>query len=125
MTKEAAIHAFFSSFGLDAYLDAFLPTNGDSAPEYPYITYSLSADSDLGRVPITARVYYRSESWLDINEKVRSISQAVGQGHVIECDEGGIIIRKGTPFAQTYSDPSDDMVRGKILMFDILYATTF
>lgn len=125
MNKDAAIQDFFSSFGLTAYPASSVPTSGDDMPSFPYLTYTASTDSDLSRMQISASVWYRSTSWAEINRKVRQISQEVGGGIVIECDEGGIIVRKGTPFAQPLGDDADNMVKRKILNFEFLYATIY
>ena len=74
---------------------------------------------------VSASVWYRSESWTALNAKVSEISQFVDAGHVIECDGGGIVVRKGTPFAQPMGDDSDNMIKRKNLNFEFLYATTY
>ena len=125
MNKNAAIHSFFSSFGLTAYPASSVPTSGDEMPEYPYITYSVNTDQGVEKVQGNASVWYRSESWTGINAKVDQISQAIGTRITLECDEGGIIVRKGTPWAQPMGDDSDNMVKRKILTFEFLFATTY
>lgn len=124
MNKDAAIHAFFNSFGLTAFPAVSVPSSGEEMPAFPYMTYSVNTDSGLESVMANASVYYRTEGWAAINAKVREIAQAIGEGSVLECDEGGIIIRKGTPWAQPMEEPSDDMVKRKLLTFNVLYATT-
>jgi len=125
MNKDAAIQSFFESFGLSAFPATSVPTSGDEKPSFPYLTYIISTDSDLGRTVASASVYYRSESWADLNAKVRAISEDVGAGKVIECDNGAIIFRKSTPFAQPLGDDSDNMIKRKILSFEVLFATTY
>lgn len=125
MTKNAAIQAFFSSFGLSAYPESSVPTSGDDMPEYPYLTYEASTDSDFNEISVTASLWYRTEKWTDINAKTEEIAQAVGGAKILHCDNGGIIVRKGTPFAQPMDDPNDDMVKRKLLTFDFKYTTTF
>lgn len=124
MTKEAAIQAFFESFGLNAYPATSVPT-GEQAPAFPYITYNAPTDSDLNRLIVTASVYYRDMSWTGVNAKVRQISETIGDKKIVQCDEGGLIIRKGSPFAQPMSDDADDMVKRKVLTFEFLYATVY
>lgn len=124
MTKDAAIQSFFESFGLNAYPATSVPT-GDDAPSFPYITYTAPTDSDMGRLSVSASVWYRGTNWTWINAKVKQISQEVGMGMTLECDEGGIIVRRGTPWAQPMGDDSDNMVKRKILNFEFLYATTY
>lgn len=125
MTKDASIHSFFSSFGLTAYPAVSVPTSGDEMPSFPYLTYSVPTDSMIERAMATVNVWYRGESWTPLNAKVSEISQAVGAGKVLECDGGGIVIRKGTPFAQPLADDSDNMIKRKVLTFEFLFATTY
>ena len=125
MTKNAAIYNFFSSFGLSAFPATSVPTSGAEMPEYPYMTYNVSTDTELGRTMAVASLIYRSESWTGVNAKVDEISQAVGAGKTLECDEGGIVVRKGSPWAQPMGDDSDNMIKRKNLNFEFLFATTF
>lgn len=125
MTKNAAIQSFFESFGLPAYPATSVPTSGSEMPEFPYITYTVPTDWGVERVAGSASVYYRTESWTGINAKVDAISSAVGAGVTLTCDEGGIIVRKGSPWAQPMGDDSDNMIKRKILTFEFLFATTY
>lgn len=125
MTKNAAIQSFFKSFDLPAYPSISVPTSGDEMPSFPYITYLVNTDQTVERTSAMANVWYRSESWTGVNAKVDEISRAVGMGVTLECDEGGIIVRKGTPWAQSMGDDSDNMIKRKILSFDFLFATTY
>lgn len=125
MTKNAVIHDFFQGFGLDAYPSTSVPTSGDEKPQFPYLTYAVSTDYGVERLGVTASVWYRSESWTALNAKVDEISQAIGSGVTLECDEGGIVVRKGSPWAQPLGDDSDNMVKRKILTFEFLFATVY
>ena len=125
MTKNAVIHEFFSGFGLNAYPSVSVPTSGDEMPDFPYLTYSVNTDWGDARNLCTASLWYRSESWTAINAKVDEISQAIGLGITLECDEGGIIVRKGNPWSQPMGDDSDNLVKRKILTFEFLYETIY
>jgi len=125
MTKNAAIHSFFSSFGLTAFPATSVPTSGEEKPEYPYITYNVNTDQGVERVLGTASLWYRTESWTGINAKIDEISQTIGTRITLACDEGGIVVRKGSPWAQPMGDDSDNMVKRKILTFEFLFATTY
>ena len=115
MTKAAAIYQFWSGFGLNAYEETAVPT-GEDAPEFPYITYSLVTDSFGGEVAMSASLWYRSTSWTDINAKTEEISTAIGMGgKILPIDGGAIWLKRGQPFAQNMSDPSDEMIRRKYL----------
>lgn len=120
MTKAAAIYQFWSSFGLTAYEEDTVPT--DAA--FPYITYQLVTDSFDRDVSATASLWYRGESWVDINAKTEEISAHIGLGgKIIKCDGGRIWIKRGQPFAQNMGDESDDLIKRKYLNVTIEYFT--
>ena len=112
MTKAAAIYQFWSGFGLTAYEENTVPT--DAA--FPYITYQLVTDSFDREIPLTASIWYRSESWAGINAKTEEISQTISRGgKIISCDGGAIWLKRGQPFAQSMGDESDDLIKRKYL----------
>ena len=112
MTKAAAIYQFWSSFGLTAYEENTVPTDAD----FPYITYQLVTDSFDREIPLTASLWYRSESWAGINAKTEEISQKISRGgKIIPCDGGAIWLKRGQPFAQSMVDKSDDLIKRKYL----------
>ena len=112
MTKAAAIYQFWNSFGLTAYEENSVP---DEAA-FPYITYQLVTDSFDREIPLTASLWYRSESWTAINAKTEEISQKISRGgKIISCDGGAIWLKRGQPFAQSMVDKSDDIIKSKYL----------
>lgn len=112
MTKAAAIYQFWNSFGLNAYEESTVPD--DAA--FPYITYQLVTDSFDREIPLTASIWYRSESWAGINAKTEEISQTISRGgKIIPCDGGAIWLKRGQPFAQSMGDESDDLIKRKYL----------
>ena len=112
MTKAAAIYHFWSSFGLTAYEENTVPDNA----AFPYITYQFVTDSFDREVPVTASLWYRSESWTAINAKTEEISQKISRGgKVIPCDGGAIWLKRGQPFAQSMGDESDNLIKRKYL----------
>lgn len=112
MTKAAAIYQFWSGFGLTAYEEN---TVSDDA-KFPYITYQLVTDSFDREIPLTASIWYRSESWTAINAKTEEISQKISRGgKIISCDGGAIWLKRGQPFAQNMGDESDDLIKRKYL----------
>lgn len=118
MTKEAALHKFWSQFGLTAWEENAVPSQDDTehAPQFPYITYQVASDYFGYPVALSASLWYRSESWVAINAKAEEIARKIGRsGTLVPCDGGMIWIMPGTPFAQNMSDPSDDMVRRKYI----------
>ena len=112
MKKAAAIYQFWNSFGLAAYEENTVPT--DAA--FPYITYQLVTDSFEREIPLTASIWYRSESWTGINAKTEEISQKISRGgKLISCDSGAIWLKRGQPFAQNMGDESDNLIKRKYL----------
>ena len=112
MTKAAAIYQFWNSFGLTAYEENSVPD--DAA--FPYITYQLVTDSFDREIPLTASIWYRSESWAGINAKTDEISQKISRGgKIIPCNGGAIWLKRGQPFAQSMGDESDDLIKRKYL----------
>ena len=79
MNKAAAIHQFWSGFCLTAYEENTVPSDA----VFPYITYQLVTDAFDADVAMTASLWYRGESWVDINAKEREISAYIGIGGVI------------------------------------------
>ena len=120
MTKAAAIYQFWSSFGLTAYDENTVPN--DAA--FPYITYQLVTDSFDREVPVTASLWYRSESWTAINAKTEEISQKISRGgKIISCDDGAIWLKRGQPFAQNMGDESDNLIKRKYLNITAEFVT--
>ena len=112
MTKAAAIYQFWNSFGLTAYEENTVPDGAS----FPYITYQLVTDSFDREIPLSASLWYRSESWTAINAKTEEISQKISRGgKIIPCDGGAIWLKRGQPFAQNMGDESDDLIKRKYL----------
>ena len=112
MTKAAAIYQFWNSFSLTAYEENTVPDDA----VFPYITYQLVTDSFDREIPLSASLWYRSESWTAINAKTEEISQKISRGgKIISCDGGAIWMKRGQPFAQNMGDESDDLIKRKYL----------
>ena len=120
MTKAAAIYQFWNSFGLTAYEENTVPTDAD----FPYITYQLATDSFDREIPLTASLWYRSESWTGVNAKTEEISQKISRGgKIISCDGGAIWLKRGQPFAQNMGDESDNLIKRKYLNITVDFMT--
>ena len=110
--KAAAIYQFWNSFGLTAYEENTVEDNA----VFPYVTYQLVIDSFDHEIPLTASLWYRSESWTGINAKTDENSQRIGRGgKIISCDGGAIWLKRGQPFAQNMGDESDNLIKRKYL----------
>lgn len=108
--KFAAIQEFWSSFGVTAYDEYSVPA-GDNAPEFPYITYSLSYDTFDHPVSMVVNIWTRSTSWGSALKKFAEIEKVIGAGKYIKCDGGAILIRFGSPIMNRLGDDNDDMIR--------------
>lgn len=124
MRKSQAIRNFWSSFGLQA-IDAYTVPTGDDKPEFPYITYTVSESAIDEPVLLNASIWYRSESWSDIEIKTKEIAERIKTMNPIKIDDGYITIVGGSPFAQRMDDPSDDLIRRMILNVTVEYFTNY
>ena len=120
MNKSQAIHHFWSGFGLPVYDQYTVPLEA----KMPYITYSVSeADFDT-KVALYASIWYRSQSWEDIELKSYEISRKIFNSYPIQIDDGMLWICKGSPFAQRMSD-TDDTVRRIVINIDAEYFSNY
>lgn len=123
MTKEAALQFWFESLGITAYQNDAVPS-GDLAPSYPYMTYEMITGSWDEPIPLSINLWYRSTSWLAANAMARHISEQISRGGTtIPCEDGTIWITRGTPFARSARDDTDDQVKRKILTIMVEYFT--
>jgi hypothetical protein len=122
MTKGAALHQFFSGFGMDAYAASSVPEDA----VFPYLTHDLVTDSfDNGEVSLTVNLWWYTESEAIPNAKVEEISKAIGMGgHLIECDGGYIWLKRGSPFAQSLKDDTAPNIKRRYLNISAEYFTT-
>ena len=124
MTKMQALNSFFSSFGIPAYEENSIYSE-KVAPQMPYITYNVVTDSfGGGEVTLSCSIWYRSPSWKEIEEKADEMSVVIGYGgKTIPADGGYIWLKRGSPFAQSMEDPSDDLVKRKYISIMAEYLT--
>lgn len=111
MNRFEAIYCYFSGFGLPAYEENSVPEN---AP-LPYLTYELKTDLFGYTVNFCCSLWYRSQSWAEINAKTDEISRKTGNGGIfLQCDDGKIWLKRGSPFAVSMGDY---LIKRKILTF--------
>lgn len=127
MTKEEALYNFWSSFGLPAYEEnsVYAMASQGNTPALPYITYEVVTDSfDGGSTSLTASLWYRDMSWVDITNKKDMISSTIGIGGILKPIDGGQMwIKRRSPFAQSIGDGSDDMIKRIVLNISVEYWT--
>lgn len=118
--KFKAIQDFWSSFGLQAYDENSVPS-GDSAPLFPYITYSLSYDTFDHPVSMVVNIWTRSSSWSTAFNKFAEVEKVIGAGKYIECDGGAILLRFGSPIMNRLGNDNDDLIRRLLINVDAEY----
>ena len=123
--KWQALQEFWSSFGWDAYDENSVDT-GAFAPEFPYITYAAQT-SVIGQVlTLTASLWDKSTSWVDVSDKADAISERIGYGYeLVKIDGGYLYLTQGQPFAQRMNDPSDPEIKRIYIILNAEYLTAY
>lgn len=117
MTKFAALHEFFSGFGIPAYVDS----NVADDVSFPYLTYSPVADVWGNRVSIAVNVWYNTASESVPNAKAQEISNALPR--YVLFDGGAILIDRGTPFCQSLSDQDNETIKRRYINIEAEFLT--
>ena len=120
-TKAAALHEFFSSFGLAAYPVSSVPED----TVFPWLTYELVTSSwEQGEVALVLNLWYYTESEATPNAKAEEISKAIGMGGaLLPCDEGVIWLKRGSPWCQSLQDATDPMIKRRYINITAEYLT--
>jgi len=117
MNKARALNMFWSQFELDAFEENSLPTEASKRPNFPYITYFVATDSFGNEISLSGSLWYRERSWLNCEEKTQEIADKIGRGGLFISLENNekVWIKKGTPFAQSMGDDSDELIKRKLI----------
>ena len=120
-TKAAALHEFFSSFGLPAYPVSSVPED----TVFPWLTYELITSAwEEGEVGIVVNLWYYTESEATPNAKAEEISRAIGLGGTtLPCDDGLIWVKRGSPWCQSLRDDTDPLIKRRYLNISAEYMT--
>ena len=112
MTKVAALHKFFSGFGIPAYTATSVP--GDVV--FPYLTYTpITSAWDGESVSLTVNLWYYTTSEAIPNAKAQELSDAIGMGGILlPCDGGAIWLKRGSPWCQNIQEASGDQIDNNI-----------
>lgn len=85
MTKDKALHAWFSQF-----LPSYPTSNVPEDATFPWLTYELITGSwESGEIPLTVSLWYYTESEAMPNAKAQEISDAIGMGGCMVAYDGG------------------------------------
>lgn len=116
MNVMQTLQAFWSGFGLPAYDENIVPDNAT----LPYITYEGASDFYGSTRTLTASLWYYDTSWKNITELEMLIADYIGRGgRMIAIPQGALWIKRGEPWAQRMSDPSDKMIRRIVLNIEV------
>lgn len=121
MTKGAALNQYFSSFAIPAYPSTAVPENA----EMPYMTYEYVVGVwELGEVSIVVNIWYNTESEAIPNEKADELSKSIGlSGKLLECENGYIWLKRGSPWCQSLSDENDTGIKRRYINISAEYLT--
>ena len=115
-----ALYAFFSGFGIPAYVGSTIPDN----VQMPYITYDLIEPEPLSYSLMHANIWYRDTSYAAISAMADRIKAAIGTGVTIPTGSGFVALFRdnNTPFMQLMSDPNPETKRAYLTM--VIHANT-
>ena len=121
MTKAAALHKFFSGFGIPAYPVSSVPEDA----VFPWLTYDLVTGAwEEGEVSMTVNLWYYTASEATPNAKAEEISRTIGlSGISVPCDGGFIWLKRGSPWCQNLRDETDPAIKRRYLNVTAEYMT--
>lgn len=122
MTKAAALHQFFSSFGMPAYTATSVPDD----VTFPYLTYELITSAWGGEpVGLTVNLWFYTTSEAIPNAKADELSETIGLGgKILRCDGGYIWLKRGSPWCQSLSDETSPTIKRRYINVTAEYLTT-
>lgn len=113
MTKEAALHQFFNSFGIPGHRATAVPDGAG----LPYLTYT-PAIASFGDDPvsITVQLYFYTTSEAEPDAKAEEIRKRIGpSGALLSCDGGEIWLRWGYPWCQSFLDETNKTIKRRYI----------
>lgn len=120
MTKNKALYAWFNEF-MTFYRDTAVPYDA----ELPYGTYDYVESAwDGGETAITVNLWFRTESEATPDEAASELAELIGYGGtILDCDEGYIWLKKGSPWCQSLTDDSDNAIKRRYINLTAEYLT--
>ncbi len=138
MTANGAFYNFFAGFDIPIYEESTCPderemsempeTTEPAESQFPYLTYSADFGSwSSGETSVVVNLWYRDgKDWLECDAKAREILRAIGLGGItLECDDGLIWLKYGSPLMQNLRDPQDDKIRRKYINLSADFLTKY
>ena len=115
MTYESALHSFWNSFGIPAYVSSAVPVD----VVFPYIVYERPYPAPNETASGVANVYYYSESEVDINAKAREIRK--GLNKQIHHDDGTTWLVLGSPAQLNLVNADNNSIKQRQINVDYTY----
>ncbi len=113
--RVQALYNFWSSFGIPAIDEQSsydTSTMQSLGLDYPYITYETGVGRQFDEITLSADIYYRSSTWVEIEAMAATIAAAIGEsGRLLPCDNGCRWIKLGNPAYQRMGADNDFDVR--------------
>lgn len=134
MTKDKAFQKYLEDFmrlafpdapiNEDEYFYAYPETNVPEEAILPYMTYD-NPDGDFGDGDITAtiKLWMHTESEAVPNEKARLFKKYITFNPYIECDEGVMWVKTGTPFSVSIRGEGMQGLKAKLINLEIEHIT--
>lgn len=120
MSKDKALQAWFTAFGMAAYPSTSVPDD----TVFPWLTYEYITgsfgDSD---VPIAVNMWFWTESESIPNQKAEELRKYILEHDLIECDEGLIWVKTGVPWCQSLTDETSPTVKRRYMNVTLEYLT--
>lgn len=109
-----ALYDFLSGFGIPAYTVNTVPDDA----QLPYLTYPLQEPEWNRKATFYLTIYYRHQtSNFESLAKADEIVAAIGEGKILPCDGGYIVLWPETPLVQEL--PPNGDVRGAYVNLSI------
>lgn len=119
MNITQALHTYFDNF-ITAYPAHAVPDD----VIFPWLTYEvITAYFGDQPVGITVNMWFRTDSEKIPNDKVREFRRYIEENDMIECDEGYIWVKPGSPWAQSLSDDTDPYIKRRYINITLEYLT--
>ena len=119
MTKAGAFQSF-----LNAVAPAYSATSVPDHAELPYQTYEYREGSFYdGPISITVNQYSHGGE-AEANRLVKALSEAIGMnGRLLNCEDGAIWIKRGSPFAQAVANMEDQSIKRRYINLTVEFIT--
>lgn len=100
-----ALHGFFSGFGIPVFIESQV----DSGQAMPYLTYDPVIPGGFNEsAAFHARLWFPTSGGnIPILGKTDEISASLHGGLVLPCEGRAILLRKGSPWAQSMDNPPE------------------